>query len=153
NPEEPTFFARRFAPIVRWLPIGFGIAASFALVGLWSGGRARLLPLFPIWGFVGVYGATVVAFLVSSRYRLPVVPMLLTLSARGALGILDAARAARWKPFAAAVGGAALAYAASASVPVDRNVAQANGLCWLAAAEWKAGHAQEARSLYEQAIA
>jgi tetratricopeptide (TPR) repeat protein len=153
NPEEPTFFAPRFAPIVRWLPLGFGLALAFALVGLVAAGRSRLMSLFPSWGFIAAYGATVVASLVSGRYREPLVPVLLVFSAFGGLWILDAARSGRWTRFAIALGGVALAYTGSRSYPVDKAVSRANGLCWLAAAEWKADRADQARSLYQEAIA
>ena len=71
----------------RGLAFPMGLAMPLALLGLflgWRGGRfkcpeARLLLLF-----AAVYAGTVIAFFPASRYRLPVVPVLLLLAALGA---------------------------------------------------------------------
>ncbi len=70
-----------------WLAFPMGLAMPLALLGVllgWRGGwfrrpEARLL----LW-FLAVYGGTVIAFFPASRYRLPVVPVLLLLAALGA---------------------------------------------------------------------
>ncbi len=152
NPEEPRFFAERFAPIVRWLPLGFGLALSLAVVGALVRARKGAASRFPIWGFVLVYGATVVLFFVSARYREPVLPLLLIYSACGALVLVDAVLARAWKTLATALIACALVYAGSHSFPVKEKVSTANGLCWLAAAEGRAGHTAEATRLFERAI-
>ena len=70
-----------------WLAFPMGLAMPLALLGVLLGWRAgwfrrpeaRLL----LW-FLAVYGGTVIAFFPASRYRLPVVPVLLLLAALGA---------------------------------------------------------------------
>ena len=92
SPEEPRFFAERFAPIVRWLPFGFGAALSLAAIGLavtWRGAARR----FPLWGYLLVTSATVVMFAVSARYRAPMLPILLVYSACGAVWLARTALA------------------------------------------------------------
>jgi tetratricopeptide (TPR) repeat protein len=152
NPEEPRFFAERFAPVVRWLPLGFGAALALAALGLavsWRGASAR----FPLWGFLLVSGATVVAFLVSARYRAPLIPVLLVYAACGAAWLARAALARRYGPLAAGLAACALVLAASRSYPVPKEASQASGLYWLAIAESRAGRSAEAVRLLREATA
>ncbi|MBU0638663.1 MAG: glycosyltransferase family 39 protein [Planctomycetes bacterium] len=95
NNKDPQFFADKYTPIVRFLPLGFGLIAPLGLAGMllhWRQG-VRLLPL---WGFVLVYMAGVVAFFVNSRFRVPVIPVLLLYSAVAVVWGVQRARAAEW---------------------------------------------------------
>jgi tetratricopeptide (TPR) repeat protein len=110
------------------------------------------MPSFPVWSFVLVYGATVVASLVSSRYRLPVMPFLLVLAGRGLVVLADSIAAKATLRLAAGSLLAGLVFAGSRSFPAPREAAEANGLTWIGLAEAQAGHAERAIPLFERAI-
>lgn len=88
--NQGLYFARQYAPLLqvllwKWgVAFPFGLLAPLALVGLGLSYRNGLLrrpaPLL-LALFAGAYMLTVVAFFVSARYRLPVVPILLMFAA------------------------------------------------------------------------
>ena len=90
--NQDLYFARQYAPLLQVLlwkcgvAFPFGLLAPLALVGLGLSYRNGLLrrpaPLL-LALFAGAYMLTVVAFFVSARYRLPVVPILLMFAAYG----------------------------------------------------------------------
>ena len=90
--NQDLYFARQYAPLLQVLlwkygvAFPFGLLAPLALVGLGLSYRNGLLRrpeplLFAL--FVGTYMLTVVAFFISARYRLPVIPILLIFAAYG----------------------------------------------------------------------
>ena len=101
----------------RWLAFPMGLAMPLALLGVLLGWRegwfrrpeARLL----LW-FLAVYGGTVIAFFPASRYRLPVVPVLLLLAALGARELAARARLG-WRQ-AALPAGVLLAFGALCNI-------------------------------------
>lgn len=99
NNQDIRFVTDNFTPVVRFLPLTFWVVGPLGLLGLLlSLGRARRL--FPLWGFVLVYMVGVVAFFVTARYRLPVVPVLMVLGSHALFWCIDALRAARWRSVA-----------------------------------------------------
>ena len=91
------------SPVLRRMPLGFGVVAPFALLGLVLALRrfrseAGILALFVL-----LYMATLVAFFVTARYRMVVVPFLLVLGAHGALWCFDRVRRRQWKALAPAL--------------------------------------------------
>jgi 4-amino-4-deoxy-L-arabinose transferase-like glycosyltransferase len=76
NNENLYFYTGHYAPIMKYLPAGFGLVGPLALVGMWHR-RRDWLAHFPIWGFALGYSATVIAFFVNTRFRVPVVPFLI----------------------------------------------------------------------------
>ena len=74
--NQNIYFFKRFAPLLR-LPLpGFGILAPLGLAGLlvfWRRGPGFTLLAIYLW----VYAASVVAFYVLARYRLPLAPALM----------------------------------------------------------------------------
>ena len=90
--NQDLYFARQYAPLLQVLlwkygvAFPFGLLAPLALVGLGLSYRNGLLrrpePLL-LALFAGAYMLTVVAFFISARYRLPVVPILLIFAAYG----------------------------------------------------------------------
>lgn len=74
------FWTERFTPIIQFLPLGFAVIGPLGLLGLVHCWR-RPVELFPIWGFVAIYMVSVVLFFCTARYRMPVVPLLILLSA------------------------------------------------------------------------
>ncbi|MCP4594570.1 MAG: tetratricopeptide repeat protein [bacterium] len=94
NNQDIRFVTDNFAPVTRFLPLTFWAVGSFGLLGLLiSLGQAQRL--FPLWGFVLVYTVGVVAFFVTARYRLPVVPVLMVLGSQAVFWCLDAIRFTR----------------------------------------------------------
>ncbi len=90
--NQDLYFARQYAPLLQVLlwkygvAFPFGLLAPLALLGLGLSYRSGLLrrpePLL-LALFAGAYMLTVVAFFISARYRLPVVPILLIFAAYG----------------------------------------------------------------------
>ena len=151
TPEEPRFFAERFAPVVRWLPLRFGHALALAVLGLavtWRGARAR----FPLWGYLLVSGATLVLFFVSARYRAPTLPLLLVYAACGVVWIARTARARAFGKLAVGLACCAAVYAGSRTYPVPKEVSTANGLYWLGIAESRAGRTGDAVELLRRSV-
>jgi Flp pilus assembly protein TadD len=98
--NQSPYLARRRSPVLvglMWddpLYIPFGLVTPLALFGLGLAltrpGRARLVA-----GFVLCYGAGVVLFFVTARYRMPIVPFALLLAAEGGRALLDVTRRRR----------------------------------------------------------
>jgi tetratricopeptide (TPR) repeat protein len=151
NPEQPRFFAERFAPVSRFLPLGFGIALALAAIGIaatWRGALAR----FPLWSFLLVYGGSIALFLVSARYREPLLPVLFVYSACGAVWLVRSAMARAWTPVAAGIVAGGIVYAASNAPEKPKDTSTAYGLEWLALAANRDGRKDEAVELFRQAI-
>ncbi len=144
NNTSERFFAMRYGPVLRVLPYGFGLLAPLGLLGFALAARSWRR-LFPLWAFLPVYTASVVAFFVCARYRVPVVPVLAILAAHGAVGLFDFARARRWIPLAASGAFLAATIALVANVPsyVDRSDSQAY---------WELGVDDVARGDLESAV-
>lgn len=153
NPEEPRFFAERFAPIVRWLPITFGFVLSLAVLGLLLHLGSGLGARFPLWGFLTVYGATVVLFSVSARHRLPLVPIAVVYAAASAVWLLRAVLAQRWAPIAGGLLAWGLLWTGTHTVDPPKRASTANGLAWLGIEEARAGRLEGAVALFEESIA
>ena len=150
NPEQPRFFSERFAPLSRWLPLGFGAALALAVVGLWTTRRGAMAR-FPLWGFLIVYGGSIVVFLVSARYREPLMPVLFVYSACGAVWIARAAIARAWIRVVAALAACGVVYAGTNLPPKPREQSTAYGLEWLALAANRDGRTEEAIALFREA--
>ncbi|MBP7669453.1 MAG: tetratricopeptide repeat protein [Candidatus Eisenbacteria bacterium] len=117
-------FFKRYSWLLRATPFRFGTIFPFALAGLvfaWPRRRA----LAPAYLFLAGYAASLIPFFMTSRYRLPLVPVLIVFAAFGLAGMLRwvpalrgllAAQGAtlpgapRWKPVAAFALGALLAH-------------------------------------------
>ncbi len=103
------FWTEHFTPIVRFLPLRFAVVGPLGILGLVLCWRRRG-ELFPLWGFILVYMASVVLFFCTARYRTPVLPPLLLLATYAAFRAAATVRQMRWKPVA--VGLVVLALAA-----------------------------------------
>lgn len=97
------FWTEQFTPVVRWLPLGFGVIGPLGIVGLVLCWRRRAA-LFPLWGFVLVYMAGVVLFFCTARYRMPVVPVLILLAAYAVSQGLRTVRQSAWGHLLAELG-------------------------------------------------
>jgi tetratricopeptide (TPR) repeat protein len=106
-PGQMNFYYVRseHAPVLRWIFASFGLVAALAIAGIAlgsgraSGGAARLLVVF-----AAVYAGTLIAFFVTERYRLPVVPILIVFAAISLVDAWDALRARRFGALAWWVG-------------------------------------------------
>ncbi len=97
NDSDPTSIAKIHAPFLLSLPIRTGHILAIALVGFFLallGDGKRLLPLT---AFVAIYTATVVAFFVCARFRVPVMPFALVLAAVVPVRLWRAVRAQDWR--------------------------------------------------------
>ena len=114
--NQDLYFARQYSGLLQillWkygLAFPFGLLAPLALVGLGLAWHRGVLhtpgPLLMV-SFAGMYALSVVAFFISARYRLPVVPVLLVFAAYGGRELWALwGRGARWVVYA--VGGAVL---------------------------------------------
>jgi len=96
NNKDLYFWTERFTPIVRFLPLSFGLVAPLGLLGLALSLR-RGRELFALWGFVCAYMVSVAALFCTARYRVPVIAPLLILAAQAFVRCLRALRRGRWK--------------------------------------------------------
>jgi tetratricopeptide (TPR) repeat protein len=96
NNKDIYFWTAEFTPLLRYLPIGFGVVGPLGLVGLALCWRRRG-ELFPLWGFVLIYMVSIVIFFCTSRYRMPVVPVLILLGTHAAFQSVATVRERRWK--------------------------------------------------------
>lgn len=113
---------RQFSPVIAWLPSPFGWLVALGLPGLvvaaWRDRRALWLWLVPLTAF-----ATFVVFYAESRFRFVAVPLLALGAAFALDALVAAARAHRWRQFAAvalpaaALGALSLVAASSAAPP------------------------------------
>ena len=90
--NQDLYFARQYSPLLQvllWkhgLAFPFGLLVPLSLVGLglaWRQGALRAPGSTLLVSFAGMYVLSVVAFFISARYRLPVVPVLLVFAAYG----------------------------------------------------------------------
>jgi tetratricopeptide (TPR) repeat protein len=89
NNKDIYFWTERFTPVIRFLPLGFGVIGPLGLLGLVLCGRRRL-ELFPLWGFILIYMVSVVIFFCTARYRAPVLGPLVILAAYALLSLIRA---------------------------------------------------------------
>jgi len=90
------YFAKKQAPLLKGLPLGFGLTVSFGLAGLvmlWPDRRRFFLPA----GFFLGYLVSIVPFHMAARYRLPVIPLLLCGTAFLIWWGYDRLRARQWQ--------------------------------------------------------
>ncbi len=154
NNKDMYFWIEQFTPLLGYLPVGFGLVGTLGLVGLILC-RRRAAELFPLWGFVLVYMASIVLFFCNARYRLPVVPVLILLGAYAVVRACDAARARQWG-FVAALAAGALPAALWVNVapPLDE-LRRANlhlEYTVLGSLYEKRGKTDLARAAYESAV-
>ncbi len=142
NNENITFFAHRFSVIPR-LSIGFGVLAPLGLLGFFLALR-RGSELFPLWGFLIVYTASVVAFFVAARFRVPVLPVLMIFAGHALVWLWDRIRA-RELLAASIAASFVLGFAAwSVSRSPTRAETEGSGYLQLALAEARRGGIEDA---------
>lgn len=153
NNKDLFFFTKQYTPIAAYLPLRSGMILPLGVVGLLlSLGRAKRL--FPLWAFATVYSATVIAFFVCSRFRVPVMPVFILFAAYLVVRWVGYAKAKDW---GAAAGWGIVAYLAWAGV--NRGVPdqmykmyEARSHCQVGVALAQEGRPDEARAAYRQAL-
>jgi Tfp pilus assembly protein PilF len=117
NNEDPGYFRNTMISL-RWLPVSFALLAPPALIGLGLGfhlgRRWRLLA-----GFILLWFASVVAFFVCARYRLPLAPLLAIPAVLFAQRMGEWVRRRRWIPAGAALLILAVLYPGLAADPAQ----------------------------------
>lgn len=94
--NQNLYFFQRFASVTSILPPLLFIIAPLSLIGLWTILR-RDKKYHIINLFVLAYMLTIVGFFVNSRFRLPVLPFLIILSANSAFEIIDWIKTKKFK--------------------------------------------------------
>lgn len=75
NNQSINFFGK-YSPIYQFIPISFGLVASFGITGIMLLlMRRERLTLFFVLSFLG-YSLSIIIFFVNARYRLPLIPFL-----------------------------------------------------------------------------
>jgi tetratricopeptide (TPR) repeat protein len=93
--------SRDFSWVLR-LPLPtFGVVAPLALFGIAVSMR-RWRELFPLLAILGIHFGASFLFIVLSRYRIPVVPLMIVFAAAGSVWILDTVRVRRLRALALA---------------------------------------------------
>lgn len=153
NNQPVRFFARRFSAVTRWSPLGFSVLLALGGLGLVlvlvHGPRHRL---FPLWGFLLAYSLSVVAFFVCSRFRAPILPLLMVLGGHALVWLVDAWRAGRRRESGLWTGLCVLMFTVAWTLRGDRVEAEADGLRHLAVGHALAGELSVAEPLSAQAL-
>ena len=92
--ESYAYFAAHVAPWLGWPGARFGTLFPLALIGLLLAPRTRGAALLA--GYLLVYSASVIAFFVVSRYRMPIAPVMIAFAAHGIVRLVALARAGAW---------------------------------------------------------
>ncbi|MDF1839463.1 MAG: hypothetical protein P1V35_16465, partial [Planctomycetota bacterium] len=100
NNQDIRFVSHRYNPLSRF-SLSFAWLAGFGLLGAGLALGGSRWKHFPLWGFLGTYTLSVVAFFVCSRFRVPVLPVLIVLGSGASVRLYDWFRAKRWIPLAA----------------------------------------------------
>lgn len=144
NNQDERFFALHFGPLLRWLPLGYGLLLPLALLGLLLSAR-RARELFPLYALVPVYAASVVLFFVNARFRMPLVLPLAIFAAHALVCGFDALRARRYAALGAALALASAFWAGVHHVPAGVRQDDAQG--WWQLGIHYAQHGDAARAL------
>ena len=141
------FFSAAF-PVLRWLP-GFGVVIALAAAGIVHSTNPNHRWLF---AYLAATFLTVIALVVGTRYRLPMVPALIAFAGGGIALVIERVRARQWR----GVAGVAIIVAAVWSLSHARTDAATRNL----SEEWamtglsllQEGKYEEAETAYRTAI-
>lgn len=86
--NQDLYFVSRFTPIVKYLPVNFGLIGPLAVLA-WLLILLRQIPKtnalrLVLWG-TGLYASSVMLFFVTARFRLPVLPIFILLASRAVI--------------------------------------------------------------------
>jgi tetratricopeptide (TPR) repeat protein len=152
NNQDERFFALHFGPVLRWLPYGYGVLLPLALLGMGLC-RRRWRALFPLYGLLPVYGASVVLFFVNARFRMPLVLPCAVFAAHALVWAADGLRARRWRPLALALACAGGLWLFVHHIPRGVKLDDAQGWWQLGVRYAQQGDAQRALDQFDAALA
>jgi tetratricopeptide (TPR) repeat protein len=150
NNEPESFVAGRYSWLTR-LSLGYAVLAPLGLLGMFAA-RRTAARLFPLWGFFTAYMVSVVMFLVASRYRVPILPVLMVFAGAASVWLWDRLRARAWAPLAAALCFVAAFGAWASTRGPDRAVVEANGHFLFGISEAARGRHREAAGYLSRAL-
>ncbi|MFC1476044.1 tetratricopeptide repeat protein [Candidatus Zixiibacteriota bacterium] len=75
NNQNIRHFWQSYTPVMKYLPLPFGLIAPFGLMGLFIAARRHALAKLILWIML-IYALSVIAFFVPARFRLPLLPFL-----------------------------------------------------------------------------
>jgi tetratricopeptide (TPR) repeat protein len=152
NNTSERFFAFRYGPILRALPLGFGALAPLALLGFCLSARSwrRVLP---VWGFLPVYMVSVIAFFVCSRFRVPALQVMAVLAAHACWRLVEMVRSRALTPLLASVAFLAAALVQVESIPAAIDRSDSKALWELGVLEAQRGHDAAAIDHFRASIA
>lgn len=153
NNEEPRFLALHYAPWMGALPQGFGALLALAGLGLFFE-RRRWREHWLLWTFLLTYSASVVAFFVNARFRLPLLPPLAVYAGAGLCGWLAALRQRRFAVAFATLAAALVLFCSTRTGRADfARRGEANGWLVLGQAHARAGDAAAAVDCLQRSVA
>ena len=80
QPNNVNFYQIARENLLLRLPLSWGVFLAFGLAGIVATRKSRG-QLFPLYAYLLLYGASLVAFFITSRYRVPLWPVLILFSA------------------------------------------------------------------------
>ena len=129
----------------------FGTLCPLASLGIWLTWNRRKR-VWPLYAMILVYAGSVTLFYVFSRYRFPLVPMLILFAAAGLTSLRDAFREARWRPLWAGAAAAIVVAAVCNQGMISEALIRADAHINLGNAFVIKGEIQNAIGQYEQAL-
>jgi len=151
NNQPIRFFAERYGPIVRLLPVGFGLIAPLSLLGLILCLR-RFRRTFPLWGFCLIYTASIIAFFICTRFKMPVVPLLIILACGAVQWLITVCAARRWHHALLAVLALVPLFWWTNTLPEKHTDSAFGGFEILGSFELNKGNPEKAVEYYREAI-
>ncbi|MFT4649436.1 MAG: 4-amino-4-deoxy-L-arabinose transferase-like glycosyltransferase/Tfp pilus assembly protein PilF [Glaciecola sp.] len=151
NNQEIRFVSHRYNVLSRF-GLSFAWLAGFGLLGAALALGAGRWRLFPLWGFLGTYTLSVVAFFVCSRFRVPVLPVLIVLGSGASVRLVVWAQAKRWVPLAAAFVLLGLVVGFSSNLPRGLVTDESGGLLALGNDAMQRGELDRAEALYAEGL-
>ncbi|MBL4769885.1 MAG: glycosyltransferase family 39 protein [Planctomycetes bacterium] len=151
NNQEIRFVSHLYNPL-SYLSLSFAWVAALGLLGAvlaLGGSRWRL---FPLWGFLVAYTLSVVAFFVCSRFRLPVLPVLIVLGSGASMRLVAWTRAKQWLPLAGALALVGVVVVVSSSLPAGLVTDDSGGYMALGNDAMGQGDLDRAEGFYSEGL-
>jgi 4-amino-4-deoxy-L-arabinose transferase-like glycosyltransferase len=143
------YFLREFSPVLR-LPLpAYWFVAPLAWLGLWWS-RGRWRELLPLHLAMLSYYVVTFLFLITARYRIPIVPALMPFAAFALAGLWDRARAGGWR--AVAVPGLVCVALMAAAMPHRERLIHSTEYAYLARDAAARGEGPRAQWALERGI-
>jgi tetratricopeptide (TPR) repeat protein len=104
------FIRSEYAPVLKWMLVGFWLTTPLALLGIGLRRRRGLQGADRLLlGFIVCFTLSLLPFFITERYRLPLVPVLIAFAAAGVVEAGRLLRARAWRPLALSAAGLAAA--------------------------------------------